>query len=65
MLDKSIELCSWSHGTLFTSLEKYRGFSFILLTVNLFRHPTLLSTDYSGQAKKEQIHQQRMFLSQI
>ena len=41
------------------------GVSFILLTVNLFRHPTLLSTDYSGQAKKERIHPQRMFWSQI
>ena len=40
-------------------------FSIILLIVNLFRHPTLLSTDYSGQAKKEQIHPQRMFGSQI
>ena len=41
------------------------GFSFILLTVNLFRHPTHIEHDYSGQAKKEQIHLQRMFLSQI
>ena len=37
-----VELPSWSgHGTLFTRLDKYR-FSFILLTLNLFRHPTLV-----------------------
>ena len=41
------------------------GFSFILLIVNLFRHLTLLRTDYSGQAKKEKIDPRRMFWSQI
>ena len=36
-----VELRCWSgYGTLFTRLDNYR-FSFILLTVDLFRHPTL------------------------
>ena len=40
-------------------------FSFILLTINLVGHLLVLSTDYSGQAKKEQIHPQRIFWGQI
>ena len=50
MLDK---LRCWSHYcTLFTSLDKFRVFSFILLTVNLFRHPTRIEHGLQWTSKE-------------